>query len=71
MIGGKIKIIGGLNRKFVNKENGREIVLTSDKKQVVKDNLNRGTFNYYTYDKQKDIDSLKHTKERKLKIKNE
>ena len=63
MIGGKIKITGGLNRKFVNKENGREIVLTSDKKRVVKDNLNRGTFNYYTYDKQMDLDALKHTKD--------
>ena len=50
MIGGKIKVTGGLNIKFVNKENGREIVFTSDLKKVVKDPINIGTFNYYTYE---------------------
>ena len=49
MIDGKIKVTGGLNIKFVNKENGREIVFTSDLKKVVKDSTNIGTFNYYTY----------------------
>ena len=49
MIGGKIKVTGRLNIKFVNKENGREIVFTSDLKKVVKDPINIGTFNYYTY----------------------
>ena len=50
MIGGKIKVTGGLNIKFVNKENGREIVFTSDLKKVVKDPTNIGTFDYYTYE---------------------
>lgn len=34
MIGGKIKVTGRLNIKFVNKENGREIVFTSDLKKL-------------------------------------
>ena len=62
IIGGKIKVTGNLNRKFVNKENGREIVFTHDLKNVVKDTNNVGTFNYYTYEKVYEPDSLKHSK---------
>ena len=61
MIDGKIKVTGNLNRKFVNKENGREFFFTHDLKNVVKDANNVGTFNYYTYEKVYELDSLKHS----------
>ena len=47
--GNKIKITGNLNRKFVNYENGKEVVLNDKLTKIVNDPINRGTFNYYSY----------------------
>ena len=47
--GNKIRITGDLNRKFVNYENGKEVVLNNNLTKIVNDPINRGTFNYYTY----------------------
>jgi hypothetical protein len=39
-----------MNKKYVNYENGREVITNSDGTEIITDPTNRGTFNYYTYD---------------------
>ena len=48
IVNGKINIGENKNKKYVNYENGKEVVIDS-KGNVVKDPINRGTANRYTY----------------------
>ena len=48
-INGKIYIGENANKKYVNFENGKEVVLNSSLTKIIKDPVNVGTFNYYTY----------------------
>ena len=56
---GKIYIGEDVNVKYVNNNNGKEVVLDS-KGNLVNDYYNRGTFNTVTYINDKDQDKTKH-----------
>jgi len=56
---GKIYIGEDVNVKYVNNNNGKEVVLDS-KGNLVNDYYNRGTFNTVTYINDKDEDKTKH-----------
>ena len=49
IVGNKIRIRGNLNRKYVDNKTGKEVVLDSKEKRVIRDPVNIGTYNYYTY----------------------
>ncbi|EEY35430.1 hypothetical protein [Pseudoleptotrichia goodfellowii] len=47
--GGKIYIGDESNKKFIEYETGKEVVLNNKLTKIIKDPVNIGTFNYYTY----------------------
>ena len=47
--GGKIYIGDEPNKKFIEYETGKEVVLNNKLTKIIKDPVNIGTFNYYTY----------------------
>ena len=59
---GKIYIGEDVNVKYVNNNNGKEIVLDS-RENLVNDYYNRGSFNTVTYMNDKDPDKTKHGKD--------